>query len=164
MTFKYTYRFSLLLISLALASCTTPPFNLKGADLNTVPQQTLDDSSSLNKRVVWGGLIVGMRNDKDSSTIEVLSYPLDSNSEPRRSSNAQGRFLIKQDGYIEPASHSPGRWISAIGTVAGSQKGKVGEADYRYPVMRAENSHLWSESSSESNVQTRFSIGIGIHR
>ncbi len=164
MTYKNTHRLTIVLISLILVGCTTPPFNLEGVHQNIVPQQTLDDSSSLNKRVVWGGLIVGMRNFKDSSTIEVLSYPLDSNSEPRRSSNAQGRFLIKQEGYVEPASHTPGRWISAIGTVDASQKGKVGEADYLYPVMRAENTHLWSESSSESNVQTRFSIGVGIHR
>ncbi len=164
MTHKYRSLFNLAVISLMLAGCASPPFNLEGANLNSVPQQTLDDSASQDKRVVWGGLIVGMRNGKDSSIIEVLSYPLDSNSEPRRSSNAQGRFLIKQDGYLEPASYAAGRWISAIGSVQGSQKGKVGEADYLYPVMSAENTHLWPESSSDSGVQTRFSIGIGIHR
>lgn len=162
MTHKFAYPLSFALISLAFSGCASPPFNLEGADLKTVPQQTLDDSSSLNKRVVWGGLIVGTRNDKDNSTIEVLSYPLSSSSEPQRSANAQGRFMIKQEGYLEPATYVPGRWISAIGTVAGKEEGKVGDADYTYPVMKAENTYLWSETTSDSRVQPRFSIGIGV--
>ena len=162
MTLKFTYPLSFALISLALSGCASPPFNLEGANLKSVPQQTLDDSSSLNSRVVWGGLIVGTRNDKDSSTIEVLSYPLDSSSEPQRSANAQGRFLIKQEGYVEPATFVSGRWISAIGVVAGKVEGKVGEADYTYPVMKAENTYLWPEYSAEPRTQTRFSIGVGV--
>ncbi len=166
MTLKFAYPLSFALISLSLTGCATPPFNLEGADLKIVPQQTLNDSSSQNKRVVWGGLIVDIRNDKNSSTIEVLSYPLSSSSEPQRSAKAQGRFLIKQDAYIEPASYAAGRWISAIGTVAGNISGKVGDADYTYPVMKAEKTYLWSETSSDSRVRPRFSIGIGvgIHR
>jgi len=164
MTLKFAYPLSFALLGLSLTGCATPPFNLDGVDQKVVPQQTLDDSSSLNKRVVWGGLIVDIRNDKETSTIEVLSYPLDSSSEPQRSGKAQGRFLIKQDGYVEPASHASGRWISAIGTVAGQVEGKVGDADYTYPVIKAENTHLWPEASSDSRVQTRFNIGIGIHR
>jgi len=160
---NYHHRLFFIVIALMFSGCATPPFNLEGADRKMVPQQSLDDPSSLNKRVVWGGLIVGTRNFKDSSQIEVLSFPLGRNSEPQRSAKPQGRFLILQEGYLEPASYTSGRWISAIGTVAASQKGKVGEADYHYPVMRAENTHLWSESS-ESDVKTRFSIGIGISR
>lgn len=164
MTVKFAYPLSFAFISLAFSGCASPPFNLEGADLKTVPQQTLDDSSSLNKRVVWGGLIVGTQNDKDTSTIEVLSYPLDSNSEPQRSAKAQGRFMIKQEGYVEPATYVSGRWISAIGTVAGKEEGKVGNADYTYPVIKSENTYLWPEYSAEPRTQTRFSIGVGIHR
>jgi len=148
------------LLLVLLSGCANPPFNLDGVNQTVQPQQTLTNKN-LDQRVLWGGLIVATRNFKNSSQIEILSYPLDSDGEPIRQADAQGRFLLKQAGFVEPAEYAAGRWISAIGQVQASEIGQIGEADYEYPVLQGQKSHLWPEIQ-ESDSRTRFHIGIGI--
>jgi outer membrane lipoprotein len=134
---------------------------MEGVNLALTPPQTIDNEQHLNKKVVWGGMIVDTRNFKDSSQIELLNYPLDSNGEPIRSAQAQGRFIIKVNGFLDPAQYNSGRWLSALGIVRPSEAGKIGDVSYQYPVMQAEQVHIWSEYS-DSNTSTTFHFGIGI--
>lgn len=150
----------MLMLATLLGGCAAP-FKLDGVNQSIQPQQTLTDPATLKQRVLWGGLIIGTRNFKDHSEIEILSYPLYSDGEPKRTATAQGRFILKQTGFIEPAQYAAGRWISAVGQVQPGQKGQIGEVSYHYPVIEAEKSHLWPEQQ-ESYPQTQFRFGIGI--
>lgn len=151
-----------MIIGLGLSGCAANPFKMDGVNRLIQPQQTLSDRETLNKKVIWGGLIVATRNFKDHSLIEVLSYPLHENGEPRRTAQAQGRFLMKIKGFIEPAEYASGRWISAVGTVTAGEKGQIGQAEYTYPVLQVEERHVWPEEGSDSDIKTRFHFGIGI--
>ena len=148
-------------LSLLLSACAASPFKMEGINQSITPQQTLSNSALLNSKVIWGGILIETRNFENTSQVELLSYPLDSGGEPIRSAQPQGRFLLKYTGFLEPAQYASGRWLSVMGTVQTSEAGKIGEADYQYPVINGEQIHLWSESS-ESDVQTRFHFGIGI--
>jgi outer membrane lipoprotein len=151
------------LLAMVMAGCATKPFNMEGVNQAVTPQQTIDNKSVMNIKVVWGGMIVATRNFKETSQIEMLTFPLNSNGEPLQSAQPQGRFLIRYDGFLEPAQYSSGRFLSALGTVQPSVAGKIGEADYRYPVIKAEQLHLWEQyRESDSNTQFHFGIGIGI--
>jgi outer membrane lipoprotein len=134
---------------------------MEGVDQALKPAQTIDNTSYTGKTVVWGGMIVEIRNLTDSSQIEMLNYPLHSNGEPIRTAQPQGRFIIKVKGFLDPAQYASGRWLSALGTVLPSQAGKIGDVSYQYPVMQSQQLHLWSEYS-DSNTKTRFHFGIGI--
>ncbi len=147
--------------ALLLTACAASPFNMEGINRTISPAQTLDDKTLLNSKVIWGGMIIETRNFENSSQIELLNYPLDGDGEPIRSAQPQGRFLIKHNGFLEPAQYASGRWFSALGTVQTSQSGKIGEADYRYPVMKASQLHIWPESS-DSGTNTSFHFGIGV--
>ena len=147
--------------TLVLSGCASSPFKMEGVNQSITPQQTLDNKALVNSKVVWGGMIIETRNFKNNSQIELLIYPLHSNGEPIKSAQPQGRFLIKHDGFLEPAQYSSGRFLSALGKVQTSEAGKIGEANYQYPVIKAEQLHLWEEYQ-ESDSRTRFSIGIGI--
>lgn len=149
------------LTAVVLAGCASSPFKMEGVNQSITPQQTLDNKTLLNSSVVWGGMIVETRNFKNSSQIELLSYPLQSNGEPIQSAQPQGRFLIKHDGFLEPAQYSSGRFLSAKGKVQASVAGKIGEADYVYPVIKASQLHLWPEYE-DSDTRTRFHFGIGV--
>lgn len=151
----------LITFALLLTACAGSPFNMEGINQTIRPTQTLDDNTLLNSKVIWGGMIIETRNFENSSQVELLNYPLDSDGEPIRSAQPQGRFLIKHDGFLEPAQYASGRWLSALGTVQTSQSGKIGEADYRYPVIKASQLHIWPEAS-ESGSNTRFHFGIGV--
>jgi len=153
------------LICLLLTACASaPPFDMTGADLLLTPTQAMANiDAARGRRAVWGGTVINTTNRKDTTEIELLGYPLDREGRPDRSATAQQRFLIVRSGYLESADYRTGRLVSAIGTVTGTQAGKVGEASYAYPVLRADELYLWPIEEPRppgSNVQ--FGIGVGI--
>jgi len=156
-------KWVLLVASIFIVSaCASSPFNMEGVHQTISPAQTLDNKTHLNKRVVWGGMIVEIRNLKNSSQLELLNYPLDTNGEPVRSAQPQGRFIIKVNSFLDPAQYNSGRWLSVLGSVLPSEPGKIGEVKYQYPVVQSEQLHLWPEYSSTGDTSTRFHFGIGI--
>lgn len=152
----------LILVAFILGACASSPFKLEGVNRSLTPAQANATQAYQGQTALWGGLIISSRNLKDSSEIEVLSYPLDEQGEPNRAGSAQGRFLIKHDGYLETAQYAAGRWLSVLGTVQGPEQGKVGSADYRFAVIRSRQLHLWPETSQSNDNNTRFHFGIGI--
>jgi outer membrane lipoprotein len=150
---------------LLLTACaTTPPLNLSGADPMLTPDAAAANiGSARGRRVAWGGTIVATHNLKDVTEIEVLGYPLQKSGQPDVEAKAQHRFLIVRTGYLEPADYRSGRLVTAVGSVTGIRQGKVGEAPYEYPVLLADELHLWPTENvdrGKSNVQ--FGIGIGV--
>ena len=159
---KHNLKIGILFFaSLIMTACASSPFNMEGVNQTLKPAQTVDNKTHLNKKAVWGGMIVEVRNFAKNSQIEMLNYPLDSNGEPVRSAQPQGRFIIKVEGFLDPAQYSSGRWLSVLGAVLPSEAGQIGDVKYQYPVIQSQQLHLWSESSG-SNTKTQFHFGIGV--
>ena len=152
------------LASLALlAACASkPPVSLEGADLKLRPQQVLTDFDKVRgARVAWGGVIVATENLAEGTRIEVLAYPLRSgNARPNTESAAQGRFIILKPGYLEPVDYAPGRVVTVAGTLADIESGTVGDADYEFPVVQADELHLWKPQSDQPSGNIHFGFGI----
>lgn len=156
-------RQKLLLLSLfigLLASCaTTANFDLTQVDQTLTPTSVIAEASH-GKIALWGGTILDTHNLKNSTQIEVLAYPLDSSHRPVQESKPLGRFIIQQKGYLEPADYTQGRLLTVLGSISDNQTGKVGKSSYTYPVINAQQLHLWSLNNDPGN--TRFHFGIGI--
>jgi outer membrane lipoprotein len=149
------------LISLMTGCASTPVFDTSTVVKSLTPQSVIaEPAENRGKTALWGGTILDTRNLQDSTRIEVLAYPLDSSQRPLLGSKPLGRFIIHQQGYLEPATYSPGRLVSVIGSVSESQSGSVGDSAYTYPVINVQQLHLWSPEYSRS--RTGFSVGIGI--
>ena len=136
----------------------------KMLNLEATPQTIVTESPTVSERsALWGGVILSTRNLENRTQIEVLAYPLNNSQMPERERDPQGRFILEYYGFLEPTAYAEGRLITSTGKVARTVKGKVGGADYTYPVLEATNIHLWerdSENSGLSNVH--FGIGVGI--
>ena len=156
----------LILTALALltACATKPPVSLEGANLQLQPQQALADFDKVRgERVAWGGVIVATDNLAEHTRIEVLGYPLTKDSaRPKTENAAQGRFLIRQQGYLETVDYAPGRIVTVSGTLAEIESGSVGEAEYEYPVVQADELHLWKAQKDRQPGNVHFGIGIVI--
>ena len=154
---------SLLIFLPLLAACASAPtFNTAGVDRSLTPQRvTGSPQSTTGKNVQWGGTIVRTTNLKDSTQIEVLGFPLDSNGRPEVDATAQGRFLLDRTGFLEPADYAAGRQVTAVGTVTGTLEGKVGEADYTYPVIHTRQLYLWPPERSYGGGSSFFGFGVG---
>jgi outer membrane lipoprotein len=135
---------SLPILLLLLTSCaSTPAFNTAGVDRALTPQRvSTSPQSTTGRNVQWGGTVVSTTNLKDSTQIEVLSFPLDSDGRPRVDTTAQGRFILERAGYLEPADYAAGRQVTAVGTVTGTL---VGTRVCGYPMINHASQGLYSD-------------------
>jgi outer membrane lipoprotein len=107
--------------------------------------------------VLFGGMIVSVKNSQQGSIVEILQKPLDSDNAPLDTDLTEGRFLAHTDQYLDPAVFLPGRMITVIGEVAGSKMMLIDEVQYQYPLLNATAMHLWKPSAGP-----RFFFSFGV--
>ena len=163
MTSVWRIHWLAVLLSLLAACASGPTFDTSGVDHALTPRRAaaqVQDASG--KRVLWGGVILAITNLRERTDIEVLAYPLGADNRPRRDNDPLGRFIVRQAGYLEPASYSEGRLVTVAGTVSGALPGKIGASDYAYPVVAAGQLYLWPRDSGYDGTSVHFGIGVGI--
>ncbi len=155
----------LALVVLPLGACATPALDTSGVDTSTTPLRVASDlESTRGRKVLWGGVIVATKNHKDQTEIEVLAYPTNRSGKPNLDTAPSQRFLALNNGYLEPADYAQGRLLTVVGTVKERREGKVGEARYVYPGVRADQIHLWpKEGAPRTDPQIHFGIGVIFH-
>lgn len=144
-----------VLLGLILGSCAAPAA-LRGEFPALSPRQATEAAAGTSvaqpARVRWGGMILSMKNAEQDSCFEILGRPLDSTARPQRTDRDEGRFLTCYKGFKDPEVFKPGRDVTVIGTLTGFEKRKVGEFEYTYPQVAAENVYLWQERSEPSQT------------
>lgn len=149
-------------LAVVLSACaTTPPFSeeiLLAVDRTLTPEQAVQNATQ-GVRVLWGGVIIGAENLPDHTDLTVLFYPLDKSQQPDLDKTAKNRFIVHSAGYLEAMVYAPGRVITVLGSLQGVEEGKVGDAPYRFPVLKAEEIYLWS---LDENSKVHFGVGVGI--
>ncbi|MEO9078908.1 MAG: Slp family lipoprotein [Rhodanobacter sp.] len=153
---------------LVLVACAPAPIYRTSATavLATPSQVAQTPERYSNNEVVWGGRVVHVSNFPDHSEIELLAYPLDSSQRPQANDRGNGRFIVVVSGYTEPLDYPAGALMTVEGKLNGTRAGKVGEADYLFPLVDAVHSHVWTPeemSKGRSNVRFGLGVGIGIH-
>ena len=152
-------------LALGLAACApapiypTPPGTLAAPpfEVARTPERYA------NASVVWGGRVVGVRNLADRSELEILAFPLDRSQRPRTGDSGNGRFIAVMDGFVEPMDYPDGALVTLTGTLAGSRAGRVGEADYVFPLVRVARAHRWTaEELREGRSNVHFGVGVGV--
>lgn len=152
-----------ILLPLLSACASSPTFDAGGADRTLTPIGVATRPQLATGKIVhWGGTILNITNLKDRTQIEVLAYPLDASGRPQNNSNPLGRFILKQVGYLEPATYIEGRQITVVGTVTGTQAGQVDESDYNYPLIAARQLYLWPTGQGGDSVNVGGYIGFGV--
>lgn len=158
-------RLATLLGVLFLAACAQlPKFDITGVDKSLLPTHVASDIGNLKgKAVMWGGTILSGKNLKDSTRLEILAYPLDNDGWPERDQKPLGRFILSQKGYLETADYGKGRVVTVVGTITGTERGKVGETPYTYPVIEVRQLHLWNQVDQKGDTRFHFGVGVMFH-
>lgn len=102
-----------------------------------------DPAGARGRTVLLGGTIVQTVPKPGATEIEVVQKALDSSGAPRLTDRSEGRFLVVSERFLDPAVYSPGRDVTVAGEVAEPQTRRLGEIDYRYPVIQAIELRLW---------------------
>ncbi len=158
-------RLALPAALLMLAACAPAPlYKTSVSTVIATPAQVAQTPERYSgNEVVWGGRIVHVGNFPDHSEIELLGYPLDSSQRPRANDSGGGRFIAVLRGYVEPLDYPAGALMTVDGKLNGTRAGKVGEADYLFPLVDVRQSHVWtSEEMGKGRNNVRFGVGVGV--
>lgn len=164
-----TCVFSCLVAALLLlAGCAPAPIYKASTDtVQATPYEVARAPERFSQgRVIWGGRIVDVTNHADHTEIELLAYPLDKSQRPQADAAAAGRFIAIVPGYLEPLNYPRGNLMTISGHLRGTRSGKVGEADYAFPLVDTDDYHLWTAEelrSPWSNVHLGVGVGVGVH-
>lgn len=159
---KRVHYYLICFVAAALSACAVvPPFSeeaLQGVNRTLTAEQAVKGDTR-DVQVLWGGIIIGAENKPNFTDITVLYYPLDNSQQPDVDKPAQNRFVVRHAGYLETMVYAPGREITVIGTLQDVEEGKVGDASYRFPVLKADKIYLWPLGE---NSRVRFGVGVGV--
>lgn len=129
---------------LMLAGCAITPDPLKGEFSPLSPSEARSGSGQ-GAVVRWGGEIVSVRPLESETCVELLFGPLSSSGRPSGSTRDEGRFIACKAGFLDPATFKDGREVTVVGRVEGVETHRIGEYDYRFPVLDADVVYLWPE-------------------
>ena len=134
-----------LALGLALAGCASiVPEELAGQVNRGVTGADLirDPERYRGQTILVGGVILMVRNGPGASEVEILERPLE-REEPAITDRSAGRFLIHSSEFLDPAVYAVGRRVTVVGTVVNAVERKIGDVDYRYPVVESRRLKLW---------------------
>jgi outer membrane lipoprotein len=132
--------FTLLTAGL-LSACATVPKNLQGEFAAGMPRDGAADGTAVR----WGGRIIAVEPKADRTCFQILAQELGNQARPRGGDESGGRFLACRSGFYDPAVFAEGRELTVTGRIAGGESRRIGEYDYRLPLVEAEVIHLWRE-------------------
>jgi len=136
-----------LAISVAcLAGCATVPAPIAGDHFVKITPQEAVSQSATSQQVRWGGEIINVEPRADVTCFEVLSRELYSDARPsNHRDHSDGRFIACSKGFYDPEVFTKGRDLTITGSLNGTEQHKVGEFNYTFPQVAAEQVYLWPE-------------------
>ena len=97
------------------------------------------------KKVLWGGVIIETENRSNETRILIMKTALDIEKRPVNRDLSEGRFILKQNDFLDPVIYAQGREITVVGEVVGKENLPLGKIRYDYPVVMAEHCVLWEK-------------------
>ena len=167
MTLRPLFTLLGVILLLGVAGCQRPDaLRTTPAETDVQPRQVSQAGGGTfrGRPVAWGGSLIAVENLSDRTRLELLAFPLDRDGAPRTGSDPTGRFVAEFQGFLDPADYAPGRSVTVRGVLAGIYRGKVGEADYDFPVVEAGEARLWPRSGDGYGAwPPQLHIGIGVY-
>ena len=153
------------IVLVLLGACASGPgYDTRQLNLTVTPRSAVAELDMMRgQRVLWGGVILNTINMKSKTRLEVLAYPLNSEQMPQLGRDPLGRFILEQQGFLEPTTYAEGRLLTTTATIVSTDRGQVGGMEYVYPVIEASEIYLWPRGSEDANrSRVHFGIGVGI--
>lgn len=155
------------LLFIALLGCTACTLPISQPSLDLVDRDISfsalhqDPDRYVGRYLLLGGMIAAVRNTSTGSELEVVQFATDRNGRITATDNSGGHFLVQLATFSEPAVYQ-GRLVTLVGKVKGQVQARLDEIDYLYPVLTAQEIHLWKPEESPDASRVRFGFGLGV--
>ena len=121
MKLKTFSAIGLMVFAIACGSAI-PKESLKQVDPEITFQMLIKDPDRYKGKVVLvGGQIVSTTVRESESWVEILQQPLDWKQRPQNTDVSYGRFLVRFQGFLDPAIYAAGKKITVLGEVLGKK-------------------------------------------
>ncbi len=138
-------------LALLVSACVSPVIrkDLLETGMRNVPPQVLatNPAAYKGKVIILGGIIANTTVTAEGTVIEAVFVPVDHNGYLQNTLGT-GRYLAiwpKSSGILDPLIYKRNRLITVAGTFTGTRPGKLGKANYVFPVIDAVQIFLWKE-------------------
>lgn len=156
------FGFPIVFTALLLTGCASSSCRAPIGDASMTPAAVSASGRHVGAPAQWGGTLVDTHHLKDSTELKVVAYPLDGCGRPRTGSGQTGRFIIVYPGFLETTDYQAGRRVSATGRITGIREGRLGDADYSFPLLESHKVHLWPDRRDDAGYSRPWvNIGIG---
>lgn len=157
-------RLCFLLYSvLLLSACTSMPPDIRNFSATDIPYQLIAQNTDAYKDtpIRWGGTVIEIENEADSSLMQVLFYPLNRHGYPQTDQPGEGRFAVRTSEFLDPAIFIKGTEVTVTGSVKENIERTVGNKTIHIPLITAKAIHLWPLSYREDNLywNSRYRYG-----
>jgi len=95
--------------------------------------------------VIWGGVIVETVARADDTLVIVRQTDLDFQKRPINPDTSAGRFIIRYQGFLDPAIYTKNREVTVVGKIAGIEEHPVGDYRYPHPLIDTKDLRLWEK-------------------
>lgn len=148
---------------LALAACApTPVFREVPAVPTPAPRDLARDiQKHIDRSVLWGGMVLELRQFEGYVEIEVLGFPIDSQARPQPRARDGGRFIALRAGQLDPQEIAPGRFLTISGRITGERQLEVYGASETVAEVDAREIHVWP-ADWNTRERPRISVGVGV--
>lgn len=105
-----------------------------------------DPDAYMNKLFILGGIIVDTKATAEGSLIEAIHVEVDDRGYLEDILPTTKRYLAllpKGSGFLDPLIYKKKRTFTIAATLIGTRDGKIDDMDYRFPLFRIEEIHLW---------------------
>lgn len=140
-------KWFLVSLILFLNGCSGLPAKMRGDSYSNVHLSVVKTKLAAYKdmSIRWGGTIVSVVNEKDSSQLQVLFYPIGRYGRPLVDRETEGRFAIGSHLFLDPAIYKEGTEVTVVGVLTGEMEQKVGNKILNLPLLVAEHIHIWPD-------------------
>jgi outer membrane lipoprotein len=135
-----------LLLYLLLMGCSSIPPTIEDPPaLDLAYSAAIQDPTRYKSLPVrWGGVIAEVENEQKDSLLQVLLYPLNSYGRPMLDEQPQGRFVVKNDKFLDPLVYAKNTEITVAGILNGTINRTIGKKEVTLPLVLSTTIYLWS--------------------
>jgi len=146
-------KWFLVFFLLFLSGCSGLPRTMQGGGFANINLLTVKANipAHQNKAFRWGGSIINVVNEENSSQIQVLYYPIGSYGRPLTEKKTEGRFAISSPLFLDPAIYKEGAEITVTGILSGEIKQQIGKKTLTLPLLNIQNIHIWPEYQEQND-------------
>ncbi len=99
----------------------------------------------------WGGVIINITNEENTSQAQLLFYPLNRYGRPRVAREAKGRFAIARTKFLDPAIFKEGTEVTVTGILTKEVNQKIGKRVLILPQLDINHIHIWPKRQDHND-------------